>query len=537
MKRIKMPSFKSLRGRKWLIVFFVAITVILFIGGEFVSHYAAQQIERRLYAAGGSASSVDVNLFFQRISLTDFKLNPDTDSAETIPVKAEIQTITLKGVGLYQLIINKKLKIKDVVIANGSVRVNRKTSATKPRDHQKPAKIKKIFVGRILIQNINTAIASDSVTQWSGILNITLNNVHSSDTASIDNIKAYQINDIEAKMTNLSFNDLKGFYEIRVAALSFSSNEKKLRLDSLILAPKHPKYKFSRVVGKQIDRVNTSIPHLEITGLQYNQLRDSSFIATKIEINSPEVFSFRDKRMEFKETKNKPLPIEAIKRFNFGIEVDTVKITDGKITYEEFPPDGFKSGAVVFEDLQATLVNVSDKVYQNRSPYATLNASAKIMGQGLIQASFSLPLDGKKPYHAKGKIGPMPLYHINPALENLAFIKIESGTLNNLNFDFNYNDRVSNGTLIINYQDLKIIGLKKEKSKNESDLKTFLINAVVKNDKNKEMPAEKRTGTIEFERDRKRQIFNFWWKSLLSGIKASVLTPDKDSGKSKGSKR
>ncbi len=32
-----------------------------------------------------------------------------------------------------------------------------------------------------------------------------------------------------------------------------------------------------------------------------------------------------------------------------------------------------------------------------------LEASAKIMGQGLIQASFTLPLDGNTQYHAKGK--------------------------------------------------------------------------------------------------------------------------------------
>ena len=70
--------------------------------------------------------------------------------------------------------------------------------------------------------------------------------------------------------------------------------------------------------------------------------------------------------MTFKETKNKPLPIAALKEFDFGVEVDTLQIKNSKVTYEEFPPDGFKSGKLTFENLQATLMNVSKKAYQNR---------------------------------------------------------------------------------------------------------------------------------------------------------------------------
>jgi hypothetical protein len=82
-----------------------------------------------------------------------------------------------------------------------------------------------------------------------------------------------------------------------------------------------------------------------------------------------------------------------------------------------------------------------------------------------------------------------------------------------------------------------VTGLKKERSPDESDFKTFLINTIIKNDKDKDVPIGKRTGKIEFERDRKRQIFNYWWKSLLSGIKASVLNSEKSSGKSKDARK
>jgi hypothetical protein len=537
MKRIKMPPFKLPRVRKWVIIFFSLTACILFLGLGVLTHYIGQQIEKRLQLLGCNVGAVNVNIFSRTVTLSAFDLTPAPDSADQIPVKAQIKNIAIKNVSLYDILANKELIVKEVLVEDGTVQLNRKKKKQDIRRQTRETTVKKISVGRVIINNINMAIGADSLPLYSGILNLKLFDVQSSDTTRIDNLKAYSIRDIEATLHHLLLNSANGFYQIRIGTVFFASSEEKLRVDSLTLIPKYPKYKFSRVAGKQIDRVNSFIPSIEITGLKYDHLRDSVFMTSKIEIISPEVYSFRDKRMTFKETKNKPLPIAALRRFNMDVEIDTIKITDAKITYEEFPPDGFKSGKVVFEDLQAVMVNVSNKVYENKPRYATLDASAKIMGKGLIQAAFQLPLDEDKPYHAKGKINQLALHHLNPALENLAFIRIESGRLNNLDFDFTYNDRSSKGALTINYQDLKLTGLKKERSPDESDFKTFLINTIVKNDKDKDVPLEKRTGAIEFERDRKRQIFNFWWKSLLSGIKASVLSSEKSAGKSKDSRK
>ncbi|HYI78455.1 MAG TPA: DUF748 domain-containing protein [Chryseolinea sp.] len=535
MKRFKVPTFGSVRLRNRVIIFISISVCVLLLGAGILSHYASQQIEKRLKALGWNVGSVNVNIFSQTIGLSAVEIIPGPDSAEHISIRAQIEDIIVKNIGLYDFLVNKELTVDEMFVGDGVIHIVPKTHN---EDHDRQpleTSIGKITIARIVIKDLNTSIATDSLTRYSGRLNITINNIHSSDGTEIGDINAYTFDEAEATVNDIIVNSQ--FYEVKVASVKMVSAEETLQVDSLTLIPKYPKYKFSRIAGKQTDRVNSFVPQIEFTGIKYNQLRDSSFVASKIEIKSPEIYSFRDKRMEFRETKNKPLPIAAIKQFNIGVEVDTLKITDAKITYEEFPSEGFKSGKIVFEDLQAVLVNVSDKVYQNRPRYATLDASAKIMGKGLIQASFQLPLDADDQYHAKGKLSQLALYHLNPALENLAFIRIESGRLNNMDFDFDYNDRSSSGSLTINYQDLKMTGLKKERSPDESDFKTFLINTIIKNDKDKDVPIGKRTGKIEFERDRKRQIFNYWWKSLLSGIKASVLNSEKSSGKSKDARK
>jgi hypothetical protein len=97
----------------------------------------------------------------------------------------------------------------------------------------------------------------------------------------------------------------------------------------------------------------------------------------------------------------------------------------------------------------------------------------------------------------------------------------------------------------MNYQGLKVVmfkdpqasenGKRKRKKKDEDgkkdNLKTFLLNTfILKKNMDGSLPEEERTGTISFERDKTRSIFNYWWKSLFSGIK-SAFHLDKLKGK------
>jgi hypothetical protein len=214
--------------------------------------------------------------------------------------------------------------------------------------------------------------------------------------------------------------------------------------------------------------------------------------------------------------------MELLSSVGFPIEIDTITMDNAKVTYEEFPEDGFESAKVIFQNLQATFTNVGNRIYYNKPKFTTLRASAKLMGKAKVDATFQMPVGGGN-YHATGKISGFALAHLNPILENLAFMSVESGRLNELDFTFDYTDKVSTGSLMINYTGLKIKSLKKQEKEQKNELKSLIINAILKTDKDSNTPEAKRTGEISFERDQKRQIFNYWWKSLLSGISASVL--------------
>ena len=211
-----------------------------------------------------------------------------------------------------------------------------------------------------------------------------------------------------------------------------------------------------------------------------------------------------------------------MRALKFGIAVDTLKLIDAKVTYEEFPEKGYHPGYITFEKLNATLDHLTNRDHYPDYKQATLKASSYVMGKGLLKAEFSLPYGKSQVYNAKGGLDNFSLYRLNPILENVAFMSVTSGRLNHLAFNFDYTDLKANGTVLVNYENLKINSLTKEKNPEKNEIKTFVINTILRKNKDKNVDKEKRTGAIEFEREKKRAIFHYWWRSLLSGIKSSA---------------
>jgi Domain of Unknown Function (DUF748) len=318
-------------------------------------------------------------------------------------------------------------------------------------------------------------------------------------------------------------NETGGLYHTSISKIHANSSEQKIIIDSLSLSPNYSKYQFSRKVGRQVDRFTLSIPTLSISGFKFDHVKDSLFAATLIEVDRATLHVYRDKRLPFIKEKNTPLPMAMIRGFPFEMAIDSIKIKDAKITYEEFPEKGFRTGQIYFEKLNASIDHLSNYNAYANFKQSTVRVTSKIMGKGVIEAEFSLPYDKQQLYNARGVIRNLPLHRLNPILESLAFVSVESGMLNQLNFNFDYTDFKSNGSVLMNYENLKLTSLTKDNASNPNEVKSWILNTLLKNNKSKSVSKEKRTGTIDIERDRKKAIFNLWVKSLFSGLKSSVL--------------
>ena len=123
-----------------------------------------------------------------------------------------------------------------------------------------------------------------------------------------------------------------------------------------------------------------------------------------------------------------------------------------------------------------------------------------------------------------GTIAGMDAKAINPILEKTAFINIASGDIDGIKFNIIADSKKAKGEMVMLYNGLDLVLLNK-RTGDSTALKeriiSYIINKKVMN--SNPLPGEEvRTGIIDFERDPEKFIFNYWFKSLLSGMKATL---------------
>jgi hypothetical protein len=196
-------------------------------------------------------------------------------------------------------------------------------------------------------------------------------------------------------------------------------------------------------------------------------------------------------------------------------------------------PNGFTT---FFDNLEGMLIGV-DNINPRESGKTLLHAKSNIMGQGSIELVCVMPWKKNANYSAHGVVRNLSMTKFNDALEPIANIKVESGRLNDLSFNFYFNNLRSDGEIRMEYKDLKLVSLRDDKeieeiirknkwSKKDRDdykvnpFKSFLLNTfIIKRNLDEDDPEEIKTGTVLFYRNTSKSIFNYLWKSVFSGIK------------------
>lgn len=169
--------------------------------------------------------------------------------------------------------------------------------------------------------------------------------------------------------------------------------------------------------------------------------------------------------------------------------------------------------------MKASVSNAGNVEYLTNGP-TIIKASARVMNQSLLNARFEIP--NKKfnhGYRVRGSLQPTALLHFNPVIIPNATARIETGRLKTFVFNFSYNETRSTGNLTFEYDNLSLAFLNTEDG-SKRKIKSLLANSFVVKKENLNGTKSYKNGSISFERDKKKSVFNYWWKSVLSGIES-----------------
>jgi hypothetical protein len=323
------------------------------------------------------------------------------------------------------------------------------------------------------------------------------------------------------KISNFALNYKKENYGFSCRQIRIEIGEKSMALDSFRVKPLVGREAFMRQAGKQSSYLDAVVPYLMVKSIDWYTFPTATLQVDRLEL-SLYASMYRDKRLPFDQPNDRALPAHFLQRIPIKIKVDTVNLRNSYVRYEEMPEDGDSTGVVFFDQLNANILNMHND--RKLKVDAKMHASARFMGIGDLNAYFTFPFDTTHQYRIEGTLKSMPLVRLNNILGSAAKIRIESGVMQNMNFRFAYNNERSEGQVELNYEDLKILSLRQNKQNQQSvsRIKTLLLNIfIIRKDLDEDSKDDRRKGQIAYTRHTKKSVINYWWKSILSGIKSA----------------
>lgn len=309
-----------------------------------------------------------------------------------------------------------------------------------------------------------------------------------------------------------------GAYE-NLTVKDFSIKDRTAVFKNIHLKTKYSKKELSRIIKKERDHYNLALHSLSLSEIDFG-FKNTVFFAKSKEVSlaSPSLEIYRDKLVE-DDLKIKPLYSKMLRELPFELTVESLKISDGSIKYEERVKEENMGGSIDFKKLDADISNVSNT---HKSPVKTyLKITAEFMDKTPITVNWSFDVQNKNDqFIFKADVGNLHADELNSFTEPNLKVKLE-GDAHKTYFTLNGNNETSTTDLKINYSDFRVTVLQKDGEKKNKVL-SAIANILISKDSEKNGDNYKE-GKAEATRDKTKSVFNFLWISVKNALTNALL--------------
>lgn len=314
-------------------------------------------------------------------------------------------------------------------------------------------------------------------------------------------------------------------YRFDVGETSYSSVNNRFTVKDIHIVPNFSREIHQKKVGFQTDYFSGKIDSVSILQPDIRRWFDKEEMLGKyMLVSGLDVDIYRDKETPFDETRRPKMLQDLIKSLKTPVLLDSLALSNSKISYSERTATGDREGKINFSDIHTRLMPFTNmKASNGLVPDFNLDGTATVQDSCRLKVSMNYRMsDPENLFTVSGSLNPFNMRILNPVLEPLALISIKSGKVNHFQFDFSANQTSASGQLYFGYDDLKITVLEmKDGSAKEARFASFLANSLLlrgKNPRGKELLPDE----ISFQRDQKRSLLNYWWKSVFSGVRNTL---------------
>lgn len=544
---------KLKKRRRLYIVFAIIATILLvgiFIVNSTLEKLVRKEISNQLNSSPTSLytlkfDDIKINIFSGSLKVINLSVTP-TDSAYHLLDTGSIKKLIVSRVPVFKIRDIKYLKfIKDQTIDIVEIDLTDFTVDYLVNTKVKSPENKNTFVLHdVFSDNFKGAII-ENIHVDAEAINFYHVDKRDSSFFTIDSVHVYlsdiRINpetlknpipvnfkDIRISTGHFSLNSMK-YYTIFTTDVKFDVKESSLSIDGFKLIPNYSRDEYNKQITYNNDWFSISTESLKFSGFSIEELEFNGLLSfSSLEIKGADIEIYRDKRLPDAPFKYKPLLAGQVHKIPLDLNIDTVLISDGKLKYQEQTDVSDQPGTVFFDPLKLAVYHVTnDSSLIAENNIMRVDFHGRIMGEANLDAEIDIDLASThEEFSISGTLEPVTGTAFNPMVEYLLPVKITSGDISKTAFNFNANDDISHGELIMEYENLGVEVSKGKDLDKKSKLISLVANGLL-NGKNTPDDHKYRTGTIRFERRKDKALVNYLWNSCKIGI-ISIVAPIAD---------
>lgn len=480
---------------------------------KIADYFGTQKVESLVKSSLKKSDSIAYKDFSVNFLLGNVTIDKPEFYRDSLTINAD--KIELLDFSYYDYFKNNIISIDEIKLfkANASGKVTEKDTAksNKEKSNKNPKKIQ--------IKNINLDDFTIDINQKNGFpLSLEKGNL-SMINLQLDSLtgkpKDFTFESITSKLSNFRM-QYSGTQTFSVKTLSFENQN--LEIDSLQILPEQTRRAYIYDRPFQQDLLTLTVDKIKLPNIKIKNDSIFSFASNFMLIDKANLNVYADVVNQEKSDKIKPLYSKMLRELPFDLHIDSVDIKSSRIQYEELTSNKRKPGVVFFDNISASIKNLSNRSSKANPLLTKIAINSSFMKTSPLRIDWNFDVANTyDTFYLTGKLTNVPNESINSFMEPAIHVKVD-GEINKLLFSIIGNHHKSNGDFALNFDNFKINILNDENR--EKKVLSWLANLFVKDDsKNGLVEVE----VEEVERSKNKSFWNFVWKNVEAALKKALL--------------
>jgi hypothetical protein len=343
--------------------------------------------------------------------------------------------------------------------------------------------------------------------------------IDSATSAASTDTLLYKFLDFRSSIQNLDLLTKDSLQEITMEQFDLWYRDESIKIDEVRFKPNVSQAALQSRHKYQTAEVSGSFKTLALKQVNFDALiYHSRLMVESIQIDSVKAKIYKDKTKPVDKQRLPAYPPQSLTGLDLPISIGKVTATNSIIDNTEILEDGTTAQVHVYN------ATFSLKNFSNISPVGQmrLHGVGDLEGVARFDATLLFDYAGSK-FDFAGFVAPFDLTGLNKLLGAYTPVQLESGLCDQVKFNGIAYDTYAMGTMEFLYHDLKFTVNIEDKAAWKSTLLSFAGNNVVRSSNPTSENEPSRVVDFQIERDMNKAFLNVIIKSVMEGIKETMV--------------